>query len=163
PASKVTGFGLDGLGQLAPEFGIMLTPDWAVAIEGRMEWIPQAKNVSRFTASGAQSVLVRVLHYTKQDRLRFFFGSGAGGGGGARGGEGARMTVAYPDPERMYDIKDTIVIGPFLVGGTAGILYEIGTHLSWMAETNIYVGLPKVGFNADLNTALQINFGTTAK
>src|ERR1700690_871989 len=124
----VTGFGWAGLGQAVPEIGWQPNPDWSVSIEGRNQWIYQPSKVSGYTASGAQSGFLKVLHYTKQNRLRFTYGLVAGGG------EGVRMNIA------IGSITDTIRIGGILFGPTGGVNYEISQGLSWIAEVKAMYG-----------------------
>ena len=143
------GLGWAGLGHLAPEIGYQVTPDFAISIEGRNQWIPQTGKYAKFTASGAQSVLGRLLFYTKQQRLRLF-GSLMGGGG-----EGFRF-VLYPDNNRP-DYKDTVRGGPYLAGLGGGIYYEISSGVSFVTEINALAGFPIFSVVGDLNLALQFN------
>ncbi len=152
---KITGFGWAELGQLVPTIGFQFNPDWAISIEGRHQWIPQAKKVATYTASGAHAVLLKVIRYSKQQRFRFF-GALAGGGG-----EGVRMTIAT-DADFNPDLKDTIRVGGILVGGAGGINYEISKTFSWMAGANVLYGAPKQGFAFDINTGIEVSFGDTS-
>lgn len=148
--STVTGAGWSRLAQLVPEIGVQLNPDWAISIEGRDQWIPSKKG---YTASGANSVLVKVFRYTRQQRVRFYYGLTGGGG------EGVRMGVQVDDPNLGWD---TIRIGGILLGATGGINYEISTRFTWTAGVNALYGFPKKGLAVDLNTGLQLNFGDTS-
>lgn len=148
--STVTGAGWSRLAQLVPEIGFQLNPDWAISIEGRNQWIPSKKG---YTASGANSVLVKVFRYTRQQRVRFYYGLTGGGG------EGVRMGVQVDDPSLGWD---TIRIGGILLGATGGINYEISTRFTWTAGVNGLYGFPKKGLAVDLNTGLQVNFGDTS-
>lgn len=147
-----------GLFQLAPEIGFQINPDVAIAIEGRNEYINQDRHFAPYTASGANSVLLRLLLYTKQQRGRFYLSLAAGGG------EGIRF-VAYPadypgnpygDQDKKF--KDTILAGPFLAGAGGGYNYEISKSVSFVAELNLLAGLPKFGIVGDLNLGFQVNF-----
>lgn len=151
----ISGFGWDGLGHLAPEIGMQFNPDWAVALQGRHQWIPQDRVVAKYTASGAHAAILRVIHYTKQQRFRFYF-AGAGGFG-----EGIR--AQFYTVSSMPKFKDTVLVGPYLVGGSAGMIFEIAQRLSWVAEVNALVGFPNRGINFDVNTGLQVNFGDTSR
>ena len=151
---KVTGGGWSRLGQVAPEIGFQINPNWAISIEGRDQWIPQASKVAAYTASGAHSILLKVLHYTLQRQFRFFYGVAGGGG------EGIRMSL--PDDPQNAQLLDTVRIGTILFGGTAGAIYEVNRHLSWFAEVNALIGMPKSGIGFDLNTGLQFGFGDTS-
>jgi hypothetical protein len=147
----VAGGGWAGLGQLAPEIGYQITPDFAVSIEGRNQWIPQPAKYSKFVATGAQSVLARALFFTKQSRLRFYGSLMAGGG------EGFRF-VLYPDPDpSRRDYKDTVRGGPGIAGAGGGLYYEMSHSLSFVTEVNLLAGFPIFSAVADLNLALQVN------
>jgi hypothetical protein len=169
----ISGFGWAGLGQVAPEIGVQINPDWAISIEGRHQWIPQASRVAGYTASGAHAGLLKVIRYTKQQRFRLFFAGAVGGG------EGARMNIQtdLPIPGQTQcpishgvipaqcsnsDLKDTVLVGQVLVGGTVGVYYEISKRFSWIAEVNAFFGAPKKGFVFDINSGLQLNFGDTS-
>ena len=134
----------------AGAIGFQLNPDWAISIEGRNQWIPSKKG---YTASGANSVLVKVFRYTRQQRVRFYYGLTGGGG------EGVRMGVQVDDPNLGWD---TIRIGGILLGATGGINYEISTRFTWTAGVNALYGFPKKGLAFDLNTGIQVNFGDTS-
>jgi hypothetical protein len=143
------GGGWAGLGQLAPEIGFQLTPDFALSLEGRNQWIPQSSKYSKFVAHGAQSVLLRALFYTKQSRVRFYGSLMAGGG------EGFRF-VLYPDANRT-DYGDTVRGGPFLAGLGGGLYVEISHRFSFITELNGLAGFPIFSAVADLNLGFQIN------
>jgi hypothetical protein len=138
-----------GLGHLSPEIGYHITPDLAVSIQGRNQWIPQPAQFSKFTARGAQSVLARLLMFTRQQQVRFYGSLMAGGG------EGFRFTL-FPDQART-DFKDTVRGGPLLAGVGGGLYYEMSSPLSLVLEVNGLAGFPTVSFVADFNVALQIN------
>jgi hypothetical protein len=145
------GLGWAGIGHLAPEIGLQLTPDIAISLEGRNQWIPQSGKFAKFTASGAQSVLARLLLYTKQSRLRGFASFMAGGG------EGFRF-VLYPDKRPGYtDYKDTVRGGPGLAGAGFGFYYEMSPGTAFVTEVNALAGFPIFSFVADVNVALQFN------
>jgi hypothetical protein len=143
------GLGWAGIGHLAPEIGFQLTPDFALSVQGRNQWIPQSSKFSKFTATGAQSVMLRALFYTKQSRLRFYGSLMAGGG------EGFRF-VLYPDTDRP-DYKDTVRGGPYLAGLGGGLYYEMSPGVSFVTELNALAGFPIFSAVADVNLALQFN------
>ncbi|HVZ74572.1 MAG TPA: tetratricopeptide repeat protein [Polyangia bacterium] len=143
------GAGWAGIGHLAPEIGFQITPDVAISIEGRNQYIPQPAKYSKFTASGAQSVLARLLLFSKQSRLRFYGSLMAGGG------EGFRFIVT-PD-SKLSDLKDTVRGGPYLAGAGFGIYYEISHSLSFITELNALAGFPIFSVVGDVNVGLQVN------
>jgi hypothetical protein len=149
------GLGWAGLGHLAPEIGYQITPDIAVSLQGRNQWIPEPAKYAKFTARGAQSVLARLLFFTKQQQLRFYGSVMAGAG------EGFRF-VLYPDTDpnthsKWADMKDTVRGGPYLSGAGGGLYYELSSPVSFVAEVNVLAGFPIFSVVADLNLALQVN------
>jgi hypothetical protein len=149
--SYTAGLGWAGLGHLAPEIGFQVTPDFALSLEGRNQWIPQSGKFAKFTYSGANSVLLRALFYSKQSKLRFFGGPEVGGGQGFR-------FVLYPDTRPGYtDYKDTVKGGPYIAGIGLGLYYEMSHSVSFVTEVNGLAGFPVFSVVADLNLALQIN------
>jgi hypothetical protein len=143
------GSGWAGLGHLAPELGFQVTPDFAISIEGRNQWIPQSGKFGKFAYGGAQSVLARLLFFTKQSQLRFF-GALMGGGG-----QGFRF-VLYPD-EKLPEFKDTVRGGPYLAGLGGGLTYEVAHSMSFVLELNGLAGFPIFSVVADVNAGIQIN------
>jgi hypothetical protein len=155
----VSGIGWAGLlPHLAPTIGYAFNPSWAVSLEGRNQYILRPKGVSAtVAASGAHAVVLRLLHYTKQARTRIYYGVGAGGG------EGIREVVKVPNANRnLSDFQDTVLVGPYLVAATGGLIYEISPSLSFITQLNAYVGFPKMGMALDLNLGVQANFGDSS-
>jgi tetratricopeptide (TPR) repeat protein len=142
------------LAHVVPEIGIQINPDWAISIEGRHQWIPQSKKVASYTASGAHSVLLKIIHYTRQNRRRLFYGVMGGGG------EGVRMNIQSDDMKP--ELWDTIRVGRVLLGGTGGLNFEISRGVTWTAGVNAMYGFPAKGLALDLNTGFQFNFGDTS-
>lgn len=159
-----------GLGHLAPEVGVALTPAWAISAEGRFQYIPQQAQYARFTAKGAWSGLLKVMRYTKQAQIRFF-GTGIVGGG-----EGFRFVVKPVQSlnlnctpgmaDRLCNIKDfqdTVRGGPFIVGVGGGMYYEATKRVAIVLEAHGLAGLPLFSAVIDGNLALQINFYSEKK
>ncbi|HMC95194.1 MAG TPA: tetratricopeptide repeat protein [Polyangia bacterium] len=147
----VPGLAWAGLGHLAPEVGYQLSPDVALAVEGRLQWTGQPAKYSQFAAQGAIGVLAKLVLFTKQSQLRFF-GSALAGGGQFR-------MVVYPAAGQAMDsdFKDTVVGGFILAGLGGGLNYEATKAVSLVAEMNALAGLPTFSVVLDLNVALQIN------
>jgi hypothetical protein len=143
-----------GLGHLVPEVGYQINPNVAISLAGRLQWIPQPSEYSRFAARGALSGLAKVIFYTKQARLRFFGAALAGGG------EGFRFVV-YPaaGSGRPYEnFKDTVRGGPAVAGLGGGLYYEAAKRVSLVLEVDGLAGLPTFSFVTDVNVGLQFNF-----
>ena len=154
----VPGIGWAGLLHAAPTIGFAFNPNWAIALEGRNQYILRPKGVSQsVSASGAHAVTLRLLHYTKQARARFFYGVGGGGGEGIR----EIVQVRTSDTSKSA-FQDTVLVGPYLATAAGGFIYEISPRTSWIAQLNFYVGFPKMGLALDLNTGIQVNFGDSS-
>jgi hypothetical protein len=149
-----------GYFHIAPEVGVMLTPNISLALEGRFQYIPQDPKFSRFVARGAISGLAKLMIYTKQSQLRFFGGPIVGGG------EGFRFVVkpgtGITDPnDPLYsvrDIQDTVRAGPVIAGAGAGLNFEASRRASLVLEGHALAGFPVFGIVGDVQAALQINF-----
>lgn len=160
---KVSGIGWAGLAHLVPEIGLHFTPNWAVAVAGRHQYILQDSAQARYTASGAHAVLLKIMRFSKQNRFRYFYGVAGGGG------EGVRMNIISDeggtrpsDGTTWKPLKDTILVGGILVGAMGGVYYELTRGLSFAFEVDALYGFPKTGITVDGNALLQFNFGDTS-
>jgi hypothetical protein len=157
-AEFVPGGAFAGLLHLAPEVGYQISPNVAISVEGRFQYIPQPAQYSRFAATGALSGLVKIMRYTKQAQIRFFGTAIAGGG------EGFRFTVypvdpgLHPELSQVQDFKDTVLGGPIIAGAGVGMYYEATKRMAVVLEAHGLAGFPTFSFVADGNLALQINF-----
>jgi len=147
-----------GLLHLAPELGYQISPNVAISVEGRFQYIPQPAQYARYASKGAISGLLKVMRYTKQDQIRFF-GTGIVGGG-----EGFRFPVhpvdpaIHPELSKVQDFKDTVRGGPIVAGAGVGVYYEASKRASIVVELHALAGFPIFSFVVDANLALQINF-----
>jgi hypothetical protein len=151
-----------GVAHLAPEFGYAITPDIAIALEGRLQWIPQSSTYQHYAARGALSVLAKLMYFTEQSQIRFFGSVLAGGGEGVRFTvqPAAGATVQGPNgpmPASYQDFTDTIHGGPILAGVGGGMYYEASRSVSLVVEVNALTALPLFAAFGDLNLALQFN------
>ncbi|MEA2701070.1 MAG: hypothetical protein QOI66_5341 [Myxococcales bacterium] len=146
----LAGTAWSSLGHLAPEIGLHLTPFVALSLQGRNQYIPQAKKYEKYAATGANSVMARLLWFTGQRRIRFYGAAMAGGG------EGFRLVI-YPDAKDP-NFKDTVRGGPWIAGLGMGVTAEVGSSLSLVLEINELVGLPIFSTVTDAHAGFQINF-----
>jgi hypothetical protein len=51
---------------------------------------------------------------------------------------------------------DTIAGGPFLIGPTAGVMYEIGDSFNLIGGLNTELGLSKFTFNIDIDVGIGL-------
>jgi hypothetical protein len=149
-----------GLGHLAPEVGLMITPNLALSLEGRFQYIPQQAKYARFAARGALSGLAKLMVYTKQSQIRFFGSAILGGGEGFRFVVKPASIVTDPN-DRLYavrDFQDTVKGGPVIGGAGIGMYYEATRRTSIVLEVHGLAGFPTFSFVVDANLALQFNF-----
>jgi hypothetical protein len=149
-----------GFFHLAPEVGFMLTPNLALSVEGRLQYIPQDQKFQRFAARGAISGLLKLMRYTKQSQVRFFGTALAGGGEGFRFVVKPGSSITDPnDPlYKVRDFTDTVKAGPVIAGLGGGVYFEASKRASIVAEVHALAGFPTFGVVLDGNVALQINF-----
>jgi len=160
-----------GLGHLAPEVGVALTPAWAVSLEGRFQYIRQPQpEFSKYAARGAISGLLKVMRYTKQAQIRFFGTALVGGGEGFRfvvkPVQSLNLNCGGTNQDRLCtirDFQDTVRGGPFVAGGGVGMYYEASKRAAIVVESHVLAGLPLFGLVVDGNLALQINFYSEKK
>jgi tetratricopeptide repeat protein len=154
----VAGGAWAGLGHLVPEVGVHLTPNLALAVQGRIQYIPQPAEFARYSAKGAYAVMAKFIAYTKQARIRFFGAALAGGGDGFRFVVFPVQDTPPPGKENLLNFKDTIRGGPGVAGVGAGVYYEAAKNVSIVLEADGLAGFPIFSFVADLNLSLQFNF-----
>ena len=56
----------------------------------------------------------------------------------------------------------SLLLAALLIVGTGGYIYEASKSLSLVAQTNLYVGLPKAGLAAEVNLGVQFNMGDSS-
>jgi len=149
-----------GLGHLAPEVGVNITPNVAFSLEGRFQYIPQQSQYARFAARGAISGLAKLSIYTKQSQIRFFGSAIAGGGEGFRFVVKPASIITDPN-NRLYavrDFQDTVKGGPIIAGAGLGLYFEATHRTAIVLETHGLAGFPAFSFVVDAQLALQFNF-----
>ena len=147
------GFGPAGLAHLAPEVGYQITPQIAVALAGRHQFISGGGGEPAFPgrpARWAHAVLARGLYIV--DRGPF----GLYGAAQIGGGDGFRFRFA-PDPVSGRPRHDTTRGGPLVLGPGAGMVYRLRARYSLVVETSLLFGVPDFGAMADINLGVQVN------
>ena len=100
-------------------------------------------------------MVLRLLHYTKQQRTRLFWGVGGGGGEGIRG----IVTVNPPPGTGTAPFQDTVLFGRILVTGGIGIIVEITKVAALVAQGNVFFSMPNTGVVVDGTVGVQFGFG----
>jgi hypothetical protein len=149
----------------APEIGFFATPKLLISVQGRLQLTTGATEVRHASckpsgvcqpATGAVAVLGRATWIMRErEAFRPFISLGAGGGY-------IRYLVDLKDmplppdcgPRQNQVCVDTVAGGGFLVGPSAGFMYDLSKALSLTAALNSLVGMPDTAFNLDLNLGL---------
>jgi len=142
-----------GMVTIEPEFGYHLSPDFAISIAGRFQYIQQPAKYRRYSATGALSALAKFWAFTKQSQVRFFGTAMVGGG------EGFRFIVV-PDPNNELmagDFRDTVRGGPIVAGAGGGVYYEASKLISIVPEVDLLAGFPLFGVVLDATLNFQFN------
>jgi hypothetical protein len=149
----------------APEIGFFASPKLLLSVQGRLQLTTGATEVRHASckpsgvcqpASGAVAVLGRATWIMRErEAFRPFVSLGAGGGY-------IRYLVDLKDmplppdcgPMQNQVCVDTVAGGGFLIGPSAGFMYDLSRALSLTAALNSLVGMPDTAFNLDLNFGL---------
>jgi hypothetical protein len=67
------------------------------------------------------------------------------------------------DPNYTIAATDVRAMGPFLLGGSVGLIYHLGKHLALAADVRLLTGLPAYGAVIEGALSAQLAFGGTAK
>jgi hypothetical protein len=160
------GFALSQLGQIKPEVGYFVSPDFLLSLALRFQYInglngevnPGCPGGFCKPYSTALAVLAKATWLFGDGPLHFTAG-GQVGGGYIRHAE-VFNSDQNCSPSAGSTVRqgcvDTIKGGPFLIGPTAGILYEIGDSLDLIAGLNTELGLSKFTFNLDIDVGIGV-------
>jgi hypothetical protein len=174
-----------GLFHLLPEIGYMWGENFALALQGRIEFIqqqqatykdPNTGNIVQLAGSinGAPSTIapaafLRAIWYTDLSsggNLQFSY-SGDVGGGFIRFPV-KPVAVAHADPnggDPIVDWSKTIAktdtrpMGLFLVGASGGLVWHLSRHFAFALEGRFLTGLPNYGAVVEGNFSAQLAFG----
>ena len=160
------GFALSQLGQVKPEIGYFVSQDFLLSLALRFQYInglngevnPGCPGGFCKPYSTALAVLAKATWLFGDGPLHFTAG-GQLGGGYIRHAE-VFNSDQNCSPSAGSTVRqgcvDTIKGGPFLIGPTAGILYEIGDSLDLIAGLNTELGLSKFTFNLDIDVGIGL-------
>jgi hypothetical protein len=147
------GFGPAGLGHLAPEVGYQITPEFAVALAGRHQFVAGGGGepaVPGEPAHWAHAVMARGLYVMDHG----FFGIHGAFQVGA--GSGFRFRFP-PDPVSGRPRHDTTRGGPVVFGPGVGAIFRLQPRLSLVAETALLLGVPDFALMTDVSLGVQVN------
>jgi hypothetical protein len=168
-----------GLFHLLPEIGYMSSDTFGLALQGRIEFIPQEQlaGVSSPPFKGAPTdkafaVMLRGINYSDLagGNLQFTISGDIGGGylrvpvKPVRGRMVDNKDPTLPQvPEEASTIfkTDTRPIGLVIVGASSGFIYHFSRHFAVALEVRALTGLPK--FGAVLEGQLSLQLGLFGK
>lgn len=163
-----------GLFHALLDFGYMLTDNFAISLQGRLEYIrqDQAANVSRSGAptTYAPALLLRSQWFydmTSGGNLQFSAGPSVGGGFVRFPVRPVAKTTVVngqtvPDEKNTIAKTDTRPMGVVLVGGGAGFIYHISRHFSLTLDGRALLGFPDFGFAVEGDIGFLVAFGGKA-
>jgi hypothetical protein len=169
---SAAGFAFSQLGQVKPEIGYFVTPTVLLSVALRFQYINGLNGEVNTTGcpngfckpySTATSVLARLTYLATDGPLRVTVG-GQVGGGYIRHAEAFNQAAhncaaSAPPPGSTATTEgcvDTIAGGPFLIGPTAGLMYEIGDSFDLIGGINTELGLSKFTFNIDIDVGIGL-------
>jgi hypothetical protein len=142
-------------GHLAPEIGYFIGRKTALSLAARDQGI--FGGVAG-TATGAHTLLLRMLFFTEGDeKIRWYFALAGGWGEGFRLQVKADVRDSEGYPTGMT-VKDTVRGGPFVAGAGGGVLYKLSRHWRWSLETQWLLGFGHLSAVADFTTGARYQF-----
>jgi hypothetical protein len=163
------GFALAQIGQLSPEVGFFVAPDLLVSAQLRLQYVtglngkpPRISGTcgtDMYCAPGTGAIAgFAKLTYLMGDAPFHFTVGGQIGGGNIRHALGFpddKTCTSGPGPTAMpQTCVDSLAGGPFLVGPTAGIWYELGSSIDLTFAVNTALGVPNFTYNFDFDFGL---------
>jgi hypothetical protein len=168
------GFALAQFAQVSPEVGFFIAPDILLSAQLRLQYVgglngkpprpvqgdaePCGPDNYCTPGNGAVAGFAKVTYLTGSAPFHFTLGAQIGGGNIRHALEfpNDKSCQASAESTMKQSCVDTLAGGPFLVGPTVGILYELGDTADFILAVNTALGVPKFTFNFDL--ALGIGF-----
>jgi hypothetical protein len=167
PAHQLSapGFAIGQLGQIEPQIGYFVNSTTLLSLVGRLQYVTGLNGENACGANGmtfcnpltvVAAVLARATFLMSEGPFRFTVGGQVGGGYVAH-------ALVFPTDTKCgssmstagnTQCVDALLGGPFLIGPTAGVLYELGDTVNLVAGVNTELGAPKFTFNFDLDIGL---------
>ncbi len=166
PAHQLSGpgFAVGQLGQIEPQIGFFVNSTTMLSLVGRLQYVSGLNGENACGPNGMTfcnpltivgAVLARVTFLMSEGPFRFTVGGQVGGGYVAH-------AVVFPQTNcgssqsttGNTQCVDALLGGPFLIGPTAGVLYELGDTVNLVAGVNTELGAPKFTFNFDIDIGL---------
>jgi hypothetical protein len=151
--------------QIAPEVGFFLRPDLLISAALRLQYVNGLNGKTSTVgcgsdmfctpSTGAAAGFAKVT-YLVPGSLHITIGGQIGGGyiRHAVVFEMDRTCKPSATSTSMQQCVDTLNGGPFLVGPTAGLMFELGSAANLMLNLNTALGLPNFTFNMDIQAGV---------
>jgi hypothetical protein len=164
-----------GLFDLVLDVGYMLTDNFSVGVQGRLEYIRQDQ-VASTGRSGAPTVyapaafLRPMWFYDITSDGNFQVSLSANAGGGYLRFP-VRPVVRYTTDNNGYQVPDntqtiaktdTRPMGVVLIGPGAGLVYHMSRHFGIALDSRLLMGFPNFGVAIEGSVSLQLAFGGKA-
>jgi hypothetical protein len=166
PAHQLSGpgFAVGQLGQIEPQIGYFATPTMLLSLVGRLQYVSGLNGENACGPNGntfcnpltiVGAVLGRATFLMSDGPLRVTVGGQIGGGYVAHAVVFSDMKCASSSSGPFNtQCVDALLGGPFLIGPTAGVFYELGDTANLVAGVNTELGAPKFTFNFDIDIGL---------
>jgi hypothetical protein len=161
------GFALAQTAQVSPEVGFFISPDLLISAQLRIQYVgglngkpPRPVSGVQYPCgtdnfctpgNGAVAGFVKLTKLLGDGPMHFTLGGQIGGGN-------IRHALEFPNDKTCLSgpsgttqsCVDTLAGGPFLVGPTAGLFYELGSAADFVLAVNTALGVPHFTFNFDI-------------
>ncbi|HEY4394330.1 MAG TPA: tetratricopeptide repeat protein [Polyangia bacterium] len=159
------GFAVGQLGQIEPQLGVFVNSTTMLSLVGRLQYVSGLNGENLCGAGGNQFCNPTTLVGAVLGRVTFLMSDGPFHmtvGGQIGGGYVAHAVVFGNDTKcgtsmsnaGSTECVDALLGGPFLIGPTIGLMWELGDVANFVAGINSELGVPKFTFNFDLDVGL---------
>lgn len=166
PAHQLSapGFAVGQLGQIEPQIGYFVNSTTLLSLVGRLQYVTGLNGEASCGPNGTTfcnpltvvgAVLARATFVMNEGPLRFTVGGQVGGGYVAHAVV-FTQTNCGSSASGPFNTQcvDALLGGPFLIGPTAGVFYDLGDTVSLVAGVDTELGAPKFTFNFDIDVGL---------
>ena len=162
------GFAMAQAAQVSPEVGFFLSQDLMLSVQLRIQFVTGLNGKTdrpggadcgpdNFCSPGnsAFAGFAKLTYLLGTAPFHFTVGAQIGGGN-------IRHALVFPDntckssasETSSQSCVDTLAGGPFLIGPTAGLLYELGDTVNLILAVNTALGVPNFTYNFDISAGL---------
>jgi hypothetical protein len=159
------GFAVGQLGQIEPQIGFFVNSTTMLSIVGRFQYVSGLNGENACGSSGNEfcnpttlvgAVLARATFLMSDGPFHMTVGGQIGGGYVAHAvvfanDTNCRASMTAPSGTQCVD---AVLGGPFLIGPTVGLMWELGDVANFVAGINSELGVPKFTFNFDLDVGI---------